>query len=200
MWYSKKCKASSCTRCEKYNAQWSPESRTSGGHNRCYNEVRPKTMAVGGLFSSPSVNSNEVKGVNGILTSGQEKVAPLGLDNEITTSDNTYIAKWGYCFTPENDNGKQCQLTSEVTHKGMAIQSPSITPPCSKNNEYKGGGQTQDLALLYDVNGLDDDKFTSIVGNVFDNQQALKVENEYGPYFSLWCQQSRFDFGLYTFV
>ena len=167
-----------------------------GGHNRCDNELKPETMVVGGLFSPASVNSNEVKGVKGGLTSGQEKVAPLGWDNEITTSDNTNIAKQGLCFTPESGNGKQCKLTSEVTHKAMAIQNPSITLPCNKNKEHKLGGQTQDLALLYDVNGLDDDKFTNIVGNVFENQQALKVNNDYGPYFSLWRQQSRFDFGF----
>ena len=166
-----------------------------GGHNRCDNEVSPKTMAVGGLFSSPSVNTNEVKSVKGCLTSGQEKVAPLGRNNKVIASDNTNIAKQGSCFTPENGNGKQCQLTSEVTHKRVAIQSPSITP-CGKNNKHKGDGKTKDLALLYDINGLDDDKFTSIVGNVLGHQQALKVDNDYGPYFSLWCQQSRFDFGF----
>ena len=59
-----------------------------------------------------------------------------------------------------------------------------------------GGAQKLDLAFIFDANGLDDDKFTNIVGNVFGKQQILKADHEYSPYFSLWRQQSRFDFGF----
>ena len=173
-------------------------------HNRGNYKSTPQTMEGGGLFSSPSVKSNQIGGVKEILTNGQTKVTPSGVDNAmIGTSVNTNIGNQGFCVTPRNNNNKKSGLISEVTNKCEAMQSSDINPLCSKHNEHVYGDRKQDLAFIFDVNGLDDDKFTNIVGNVFGKHGVFKTVHEYGPYFSLWRQQSRFDFGfipLFTFI
>ena len=144
-------------------------------------------MAVRGLFSSPSANIDAMQYVNNILTSGQQKVTPVGVDNAVTVgSNNSTMVDQKRSFTPKGGNDKECISISEGTHKSGAMQSFNTNAVCKVNDKNDSLGQDQDLTLLYDVNGFDDDKFTNIVGNVFGNQNDMKLDREYGPYFSLW--------------
>ena len=170
-------------------------------------------MESGGLFSSPSIVNNQVDNVIQTLTSGQANVTPLTDDNSCSNKSRPKTMVSGGLFaSPGVENnlveGVNDMLTSgqakvtppEVNNVGV-IQKSDINPLCNKNNEHVARGQ--DMALFFDINGLDDDKFTHIVGNMFSKQQVFKTDHDYGPCFSLWRQQSRFDFGfipLSTFI
>ena len=170
--------------------------------NTCINESRPVTMQSGGLFSSPNVKNNQIESVKENLTSGQSKVTTSKVDNPITeVSLNNTMGEQRSRVTPRCCNSKHFPPKSKVTQECGTGQSVNVTPLCTKNNESVGRDHSR--ALLYDINGFDDDKFANIVGNMFGKQQAFKTDHDYGPYFSLWRQQSRFDFGfipLSTFI
>ena len=62
------------------------------------------------------------------------------------------------------------------------------------------GVENSEQALLYDTNGLDDDKFVNTIFNKGLNQVARRQAELSCVNYQLWKQQSKFDFGFVPFV
>ena len=107
----------------------------------------------------------------------------------LCSSTKTIVPYYGRQIT------KKHLATSIATQKSGGDQDSNILTPNRINDKNKSMGQACDLALLYDLNGLDD-KFTNIVVSVFHNKIDMNLDSEYCPNFRLWREQSRFDFGF----
>ena len=130
------------------------------------------------------------------MTSGQQSFTPPRVDNTSINVANTNLSiNKDYCPTTCEANDKQHLAISKVIQKSGVGQDSNILTTNQMNDKNNSMGQVCDLALLYDVNGLDY-KFTNIVGSVFHNKIDMNLANEYGPNFSLWREQSHFDFGF----
>ena len=166
------------------------------GNNRTSNRVESLSKEGGALFSSPDTGNSEVTSVDEGLTSGQQSFTPQRVHNTSTNVANTNLSSnKDYCPTTCQESDKHYSAISKVIEKREVDQDSNILSPNQMNDKNNSMGQGCDLALLYDVNGLND-KFTNIVGSVFHNKIDMKRGNEYGPNFSLWREQSRFDFGF----
>ena len=58
------------------------------------------------------------------------------------------------------------------------------------------GGMNKEKVLLYDTNGLDDDKFVNTIFNKGLNEVARRQAELYCHSYRLWKQQSKFNFGF----
>ena len=154
------------------------------GDNRTSNKVECLSKEGGALFSSPDIGNSEVTSVDEGLSSGQQSFTPPRVDNTSINVANTNLSiNKDYCPTPCEANDKQHLAISKVIQQSGAGQDSNILTPNQMNDKDNSMGQVCDLALLYDVNGLDD-KFTNIVGSVFYNKIDMNRANEYGPNFS----------------
>ena len=76
--------------------------------------------------------------------------------------------------------------------KTMDIQVESVV----SDTPGECGDRNKEKALLYDTNGLDDDKFVNTIFNKGLNEVARRQAELHCHTYRLWKQQSKFDFGF----